>query len=224
MSKQLRRPNWLTIALTVGLGAAAIGTTSVVALSKGKPAHVELAGGSSSGLDQTRVAADTTERAAPMAAGSQKGGQPAPAARVKLWELTTGDNGGYFYTASESEKTSAVTKFGFKVTGVDLGFLAPAQAAGTAPLFRLRSTKSSSYLVTMSTDERDRLVGTGGFVAEGVLGYAPTSTCGGAAQTIWRVTNNGVWRLVWTSTMIDIVNSVGWRLDGPTLHSWQGNQ
>ncbi len=65
MSKQLRRPNWLTIALTVGLAAAATGTTSVIALSKGEPAHLELAGGSASGLDLKQVA-ETTAPAAPM--------------------------------------------------------------------------------------------------------------------------------------------------------------
>jgi hypothetical protein len=38
------------------------------------------------------------------------------------------------------------------------------------------------------------------------------------------VTNNGVWRLVWTTTMIGIVNTDNWRLDGPSLQSWHAQQ
>jgi hypothetical protein len=210
----------------VGLAAAAIGATSAVVMSKEPPERATLAGELSGAPNERLQAADKAVSEVPLAATSQPGAPGPTQQRVKLWELTTGDAGGYFYTASENEKNSAVEKFKFKVTGANLGYLAPSQVAGTAPLFRLRNTKTKypSYLVAGGTDERDRLVASGDFVLEGVLGYASTSTCGGAAETLWRVTKNNVWRIVWTPTMIDIVNTPEWRLDGPSMQSWRTQQ
>ena len=224
MPTQLRRPSWLTVALTVGLAAAAIGVTSAVVVSNKPAEHVTFAGELSSDPAERARGADKAVPEVPMAASSRPAA-PGPGQRVKLWELTTSSAGGYFYTASESEKNAAVAKFGFTVTGADLGYLGASQTAGTAPLYRLRSTnRNPSYLIAASTEERDRLVASGAFILEGVLGYASTSTCGGAAETLWRVTNNGVWRLVWTPAMIGIVNSDGWRLDGPAMQSWLAQQ
>jgi len=136
--------------------------------------------------------------------------------RVKLWELTT-PTAGYFYTASQTGKDNAVAKYGFKVTGADLGYLAIAQTAGTAPLFAFGAPRVGHTSSPSAPASRTNSSPQGILVYEGVIGYGATLTCGGEAETLWRVTNNGVWRLAWTTNMIGIVNSDGWRLDGPAL-------
>ncbi|MDA0634027.1 hypothetical protein OUY22_11415 [Nonomuraea sp. MCN248] len=141
--------------------------------------------------------------------------------RVKVYELLTKD-GGYFYTASESEKQSAVTKHGWTLTQTPLHFISPAPFRGGKPLYRLRWSKKASYLVTASLSERDTLVKSGDFTYEGVLGYAPGSAAAGGEVKVYRLSNNGRWRLAIEAHKNSIlVNEPGWELNGPLLYQFR---
>ncbi|GAA5083557.1 hypothetical protein HNP84_007743 [Thermocatellispora tengchongensis] len=142
-------------------------------------------------------------------------------ARVKMYELVTKD-GGFFYTASATERESAITKHGFRPTQTPLYYVSTSAGPGLKPLYRLRSTARASYLVTGSTDERDRLVASGRFRYEGVLAYAPASAgAAGGGVEIFRLSNQGKWRLAIESHKDKILaNEPGWRLDGPLYYQF----
>ncbi|MEV4174338.1 hypothetical protein [Nonomuraea sp. NPDC049709] len=101
------------------------------------------------------------------------------AQRVKVYELVTKD-GGFFYTASESEKQHAIAEHGWSTTQTPLYYLSPAPFAGGKPLYRLRWQKKASYIVTASVAERERLVTSANFRYDGILGYAPGTAGAGA--------------------------------------------
>ncbi|MEV0385400.1 hypothetical protein [Nonomuraea sp. NPDC050643] len=144
------------------------------------------------------------------------------AQRVKVYELVTKD-GGFFYTASESEKQNAISKHGWSTTQTPLYYLSSAPFAGGKPLYRLRWSKKASYLVTASVAERDRLAGSGDFRYEGVLGYAPGSAGAGGEVKVFRLSNNNKWRLAIEShTEKILANEPGWKLDGPLLFQFDG--
>lgn len=174
---------------------------------------VALGASLSLGVATTQATADTAVRS-----GSAT---EVPAQRVKVYELLTKD-GGYFYTASESEKNNAVTKNGWKVTQTPLYHLSPAQFDGGKPLYRLRWSKKASYLVTASVAERDKLVTSGQFRYEGVLGYAPGSPEAGGDVRVFRLSNNGRWRLAVEAHKNSImINEPGWELNGPLLYQFR---
>ncbi|WP_155126471.1 hypothetical protein [[Actinomadura] parvosata] len=142
------------------------------------------------------------------------------AQRVKVYELVTKD-GGFFYTASESEKQDAITKHGWSTTQTPLYYIARAPFAGGKPLYRLRWAKKASYIVTASVAERERLVTSGEFRYEGILGYAPGSADAGGDVKIFRLSNNNKWRLAIEShTEKILANEPGWKLDGPLLRQF----
>ncbi|WP_143043602.1 hypothetical protein [Nonomuraea jiangxiensis] len=137
--------------------------------------------------------------------------------RVRLYELTTRD-GGFFYTANEAEKNNAVTKFGWKTTQTPLYYISKAPFAGGKPLYRLRWNLKESYLVTASVAERVKLVASGDFKYEGIMGYAPATPGAGGDVKMYRLSNNNKWRLAIEDHMKSIVaNEPGWKLDGPIL-------
>ena len=139
------------------------------------------------------------------------------AQRVKVYELVTTD-GGFFYTASESEKQSAIAKHGWSTTQTPLYYLSSAPFTGGKPLFRLRWSKRASYLVTASVAEREKLVSSGDFRYEGILGYAPGSAGAGGSVKVNRLSNDNKWRLAIEShTQKILANEPGWKLDGPLL-------
>jgi hypothetical protein len=159
---------------------------------------------------------------APASAGT--GTESASAAavkRVKVYELVTKE-GGFFYTANETEKHNAVTKHGWKVTQTPLYHVASGPFAGGKPLFRLRWKKKASYIVTASPTERDKLVNSGDFRYEGVLGYAPASAAAGGDVKVFRLTGNGRWRLAIEAHKDSILaNEPGWKLDGSILYQFK---
>ncbi|MEU6714647.1 hypothetical protein ABZ897_24525 [Nonomuraea sp. NPDC046802] len=137
--------------------------------------------------------------------------------RVKVHELVTKD-GGFFYTASESEKQNAITKHGWSTTRTPLYYVSRAPFPGGKPLYRLRWDKKASYIVTASVAERERLVSSGGFRYDGILGYAPGSAGAGGEVKVFRLANNNKWRLAIEShTQKILANEPGWKLDGPLL-------
>ncbi|GAA2682411.1 hypothetical protein GCM10010412_067660 [Nonomuraea recticatena] len=139
--------------------------------------------------------------------------------RVKVYELLTKD-GGFFYTASETEKDRAVTAHGWSVTKTPMYYLSSAPFQGGKPLYRLRWTHKASYIITGSDSEREKLVASGSFRYEGVLGYAPSATSGKVVK-IFRLTNNGRWRLaIEAHTEKILANEPGWKLDGPLLYQF----
>jgi hypothetical protein len=137
--------------------------------------------------------------------------------RVKVYELVTKD-GGFFYTASETEKQNAITKHGWSTTQTPLYYISRTSFPGGKPLFRLRWEKKASYIVTGSIAEREKLVTSGDFRYEGILGYAPGSAAAGGEVKVFRLSNNNKWRLAIEShTQKILANEPGWKLDGPLL-------
>ncbi|MBF8194533.1 hypothetical protein ITP53_54555 [Nonomuraea sp. K274] len=148
---------------------------------------------------------------------------PASAAagqRVKVQEMVTKD-GGFFYTTNEAEKRDAITKHGWSTTQTPLYYVSKTPFAGGKPLFRLRWSKKASYLVTASAAERQKLVSSGAFTYEGVLGYAPATSRAGGDVKVFRLANNNKWRLAIEShTEKILAGEPGWRLDGPLLRQF----
>jgi hypothetical protein len=137
--------------------------------------------------------------------------------RVKVYELVTKD-GGFFYTASETERQNAITKHGWSATQTPLYYISRAPFTGGKPLFRLRWEKKASYIVTASIAEREKLVTSGNFRYDGILGYAPGSAAAGGDVKMYRLSNNGKWRLAIEAHKDKILaNEPGWKLDGPIL-------
>ncbi|PRX50740.1 hypothetical protein B0I32_13727 [Nonomuraea fuscirosea] len=166
------------------------------------------------------LAVATTQATADTAVKAESAATVA-AQRVKVYELLTKD-GGYFYTASESEKNNAVTKYGWTVTQTPLYYLSPAPFDGGKPLYRLRYSKKTSYIVTGSVTERDKLVSSGNFRYEGVLGYAPGSTEAGGDVKVYRMSNNGRWRLAVEAHKNSIlIKEPAWELNGPILFQFR---
>lgn len=140
--------------------------------------------------------------------------------RVKVHELVTKD-GGFFYTASETEKQNAITKHGWSTTRTPLYYVSRAPFPGGKPLFRLRWAKKASYIVTASVAEREKLVTSGDFRYEGILGYAPGSAGAGGDVKVFRLSNNSRWRLAIEShTQKILAGEPGWKLDGPLLYQF----
>ncbi|MGR6916819.1 hypothetical protein ACU635_21480 [[Actinomadura] parvosata] len=172
---------------------------------------------------QTATAAAKTsaaKTAATETAATETAATSVAAQRVKVYELVTKD-GGFFYTASESEKQDAITKHGWSTTQTPLYYIARAPFTGGKPLYRLRWAKKASYIVTASVAERERLVTSGEFRYEGILGYAPGSADAGGDVKIFRLSNNNKWRLAIEShTEKILANEPGWKLDGPLLRQF----
>ncbi|WP_328855799.1 hypothetical protein OHB01_20050 [Microbispora hainanensis] len=139
--------------------------------------------------------------------------------KVRLYELTTKGGEGFFYTADRQELEQAVSKHGMQVTQTPLYYISRTAFPGGKPMWRLRYTAKSSYLVTTSPQERDQLVGSGKFVNDGILGYAAGDGCAAGTTRVWRLSNNNKWRLAVESHMVSIVNNEpGWKLDGLALN------
>ncbi|MEO3873715.1 hypothetical protein ABGB18_33305 [Nonomuraea sp. B12E4] len=132
----------------------------------------------------------------------------------QLVEFTT-PQGGMFYSAKPAEQRWAVTNNKFKRTTTPLGQVATKPFAGGTPMYRLRDGKISSYILTTSPGERDKLTSTG-FINEGVVGYVGKS--GVADKQIFRLHLDGQprWRIAITSHKDKILaGEPGWSLDGP---------
>jgi Repeat of unknown function (DUF5648) len=138
--------------------------------------------------------------------------------RVRMHELATPGKRGWFYTVNPAEYWRA-RRAGFTPANQYLGHIANRRVAGTLPLYRLRVKTRSSYLLTLSAAERNRLVASGRYVYEGVLGY--TSTTGGTGKfRIYRVSKAGLgWRVVQTRMAVALIRQ-GWHRDGTLGYVW----
>ncbi|WP_460338070.1 hypothetical protein [Actinoallomurus acanthiterrae] len=165
----------------------------------------------------------STARAAgnhqPVQAAAPAAGLDAAAhGRLKLYEFRTTGGKGYFYTANPTEAVNAVKKYKFTQIKHNLGYVYRKPFKGSVTLYRLRFTPFSSYIVTISTKERDKLVRSGRFVYEGVLGYASKSPA--KKVLLWRVARNNQWRVVTKAESKALVRK-GWHSDGPVGYVWK---
>jgi hypothetical protein len=131
---------------------------------------------------------------------------------VPLLELRTG-GGGWMWTLSEAEASSAVSSYGMTLVPTRLGYLRPQAFDGSQPIYRLRDTAAPTYLLTASASERDALSASGQFVYEGITGYAFAAQRPGTA-TLWRMSNGAGWRVV-PDAQRAAFTANGYRTDGP---------
>ncbi len=103
-----------------------------------------------------------------------------------VYRLYNPTNGDHFYTTSAAERDNAVAQDGYNNEGTACfayGFASyigegtachvfPAQAAGTAPVYRLVSSTTIDHFYTMSAAERQNAVAQDGYRDEGVACYA----------------------------------------------------
>ncbi|TDD07535.1 hypothetical protein [Nonomuraea diastatica] len=158
------------------------------------------------------LSAGTAVQASASAAGS-KSASSATAPRVKVYEFVTKE-GGFFYTASEREKQTAL-QYGWRITKTPMYYIASTPFAGSKPLYRLRWQKKNSYIISTTEAERDRLIATGNYHYDGKLGYAPASQAAGGDVRVWRLSSNSRWRLAIEEHKNSILaKEPGWKLDG----------
>jgi hypothetical protein len=138
--------------------------------------------------------------------------------RTQLIEMRTASAKGYFYTSSQAEYLRA-QKLGFTFTGQVLGYVANTAVRGTVPVYRLRLKRASSYLLSISTAERNSLVANGQWVYEGVVGRIPLAPAADRTK-VYRVSKNGIgWRVMRTTQAAAYVKA-GWHLDGFMGYVW----
>ncbi|GAA1582647.1 hypothetical protein GCM10009804_43980 [Kribbella hippodromi] len=138
--------------------------------------------------------------------------------RAQLIEMRTAGAKGYFYTTNQAEFLRA-QKLAFKFTGQVPGYVSTVAVRGTVPLFRLRMKSGSSYLLTVSTAERNKLAASGSWVYEGVVGRIPLANARGLVK-VYRVSKNGVgWRVLRTADAA-AASRAGWRVDGILGYLW----
>ncbi len=130
---------------------------------------------------------------------------------VPLLEFRTAASVGWFWTLSNAE-AAAAGRQGMKRLPTKLGHLRRQPFAGSQPLFRLRLKARSAYLITASTAEREALLQTGNWVAEGTVGHL-WSAAGPGLAPLWRMSNGAEWRLVPDAQRADFT-ARGYRTDG----------
>ncbi|GAA1615514.1 MULTISPECIES: hypothetical protein [Kribbella] len=151
-------------------------------------------------------------------AGAATTSATATSYRTQLIEMRTAGAKGYFYTANQAEYLRA-QKLGFKFTGQVPGYVANTAIRGTVPVYRLRMKSGSSYLLSISTAERNKLASSGQWVYEGVVGRIPLAAAADRTK-IYRVSKNGVgWRVMRTAQAAAYVKA-GWHLDGFMGYVW----
>ncbi|WP_166677626.1 glycoside hydrolase family 99-like domain-containing protein [Amycolatopsis arida] len=137
---------------------------------------------------------------------------------VPLLELRTAGHTGWFWTLSQVEAAKAQQEHGMTPLRGNLGFLRRQQFTDSHPVYRLRATKKSTYLVTASETERRALVDSGDFADEGVLGYAAEQRLPGT-EMLYRMSNGAEWRVVPAARQAEFERR-GYRTDGPLGYAW----
>lgn len=214
----------VVVIAAAGMTLAACGSSthqSAGTRAAAKPAGVENSPQSPSTQEST--AGKAARPAAPSAA---KPADKAPSAQArtaakslyKINEFRTAGDKGYFYTLSANEANSAASRYKFTRVSHSLGYLSSKPFKGSITLYRLRYKPFSSYLITISASERNKLVSSGNFVNEGIMGYASKSKTG--KTLLWRVANNSRWRVVRHSEVASLVKQ-GWHSDGPIGYAWK---
>lgn len=154
--------------------------------------------------------------AAAVAAACVGAGPVIPAAAeandpVPLLELVAPSGTGRLYTLSRSEAARAVSEYGMRLQPARTGYLRSRSFADSVALYRLNA-KDGPWLVTASATERDRLVSSGRFEYEGVLGYSHRAAQPGTAR-LWRYSKPGEWRVAFDSSGPELVRA-GYHVDG----------
>jgi hypothetical protein len=138
--------------------------------------------------------------------------------RTQLIEMRTAGSKGYFYTSNQAEYLRA-QKLGFKFTGQVPGYVANTAIRGTIPVYRLRAKAGGSYLLSISTAERNKLSSSGQWVYEGVVGRIPLAAAADRTK-VYRVSKNGIgWRVLRTTQAAAYVKA-GWHMDGFMGYVW----
>ncbi|WUJ68607.1 hypothetical protein OG809_26300 [Kribbella soli] len=151
-------------------------------------------------------------------AGAAQSAATATSYRTQLIEMRTAGSKGYFYTANQAEYLRA-QKLGFKFTGQVPGYVANTAIRGTVPVYRLRVKSGGSYLLSISTAERNKLAASGQWVYEGVVGRIPVAAASDRVA-VYRVSKNGLgWRVLRSATAASYVKA-GWHMDGFMGYVW----
>lgn len=95
-----------------------------------------------------------------------------------LYRLASTTTIDHFYTASSTERDSAVKNAGYVDEGVAC-YLFGSQMAGTEPLYRAFSPKSGDHFYTGSLAEKNNAVANLGYQDEGVVGYVFSTPASG---------------------------------------------
>jgi hypothetical protein len=151
-------------------------------------------------------------------AGAAQSATTATSYRTQLIEMRTAGSKGYFYTSNQAEYLNS-QKLGFKFTGQVPGYVANTAIRGTVPVYRLRAKGGGSYLLSISTAERNKLSSSGQWVYEGVVGRIPVAAAADRVK-IYRVSKNGIgWRVLRTTQAAAYVKA-GWHMDGFMGYIW----
>ncbi|MBB6568381.1 hypothetical protein HPO96_02090 [Kribbella sandramycini] len=153
-------------------------------------------------------------------AGAAQSGPAATSYRATLIEMKTVGNAGYFYTASQAEYNRA-RGLKFTNTGTPPGYVSTKAIRGTVAVYRLRNLKKSTYLLTLSAAERDKLSASKQWKYEGIVGRVPVAAAKDRVQ-VFRVSKGGTgggWRVVRASA-VNAHKKAGWRVDGPMGYVW----
>ncbi len=139
--------------------------------------------------------------------------------KSRLYEFRTPGNRGWFYTANLTEYYRAKGA-GFAPTGRYTGYVANRVVTGSVPVYRARLKARSAYLLTLSLTELRRLVGSGQWVYEGVVGR--TSRYAGSNKfAIYRLSKSGQgWRVA-DLALARSLQAAGWHLDGSLGYIWK---
>ncbi len=135
-----------------------------------------------------------------------------PGQNKPVYRLERG--GRYLYTASNAERDSAVSIYGFRLEGVAFNGVDPALNPSQArPVHRLVSS-NGTFLYTLSTNERDKMIGMG-YRYEGIVFYLK-ETPGAAVVPTYRLAHpNGAYLFTTNAAERGVaVAQYGYRYEG----------
>ncbi|WP_329243916.1 right-handed parallel beta-helix repeat-containing protein [Actinoallomurus sp. NBC_01490] len=146
------------------------------------PADVATAIGVSSGTPVALGALAWPGRSTP--------GTPTPVLDTPVTRLHHPQNGDTLLTASGTEATNAVQKYGYVSDGTAF-YASGTQADGMVPVYRLQNATTHDRLYTTTTSERDSAVADYGYTDEGVKFYVAGAT-GTGLVPVYRLQKSGL--------------------------------
>ena len=196
------------------------------------------------GLPASKPNASSPSTAATGAAAAAANGKVAKVEYAKLYKLRAPH--GNFWATREAERKSAIEDHGFTPLPTKLGSLLRFAPAEGFAVTRLRvcppdrdppctGEGASNYLLTFSKltppgedeppreDERSKLVRSGKFVDEGVIGYCYKTQEAGT-KLVWRVTNGHEWDVLHSDDAFQLLAKndedpgPDWAVDGPACY------
>jgi Repeat of unknown function (DUF5648) len=120
------------------------------------------------------------------------------------------------YTLSQSEAATAETRHQFKIQSKPVGYMRARNFPGSQPVYRLTKVGGGGWVLTPSSVERNRLVSSGKFKNEGVVGYAAARRAPGTVL-LSRYRGPKDWRVVLAAPYGNpqAMLATGYKLDGP---------